>query len=140
MRILLTLALACGALFAQEQAAPKADAPKANAPKADAPPRLVKYYMAFLKKGPKWDTPPPKAELDELGKGHMGHLVAMHAAGKLLLAGPFGDNGDIRGILIFKGTDSMEEMKAFAEQDPTVKAGRMIVEIHPWYAEPGHIQ
>lgn len=105
-----------------------------------APPKLVKYYMAFLKKGPAWNSPPGKEELAGLGKAHMGHLTAMHKAGKLLLAGPFGDNGDIRGILIFKGADSMEEMKALAEEDPMVKAGRMMVEIHPWYAEDGHIQ
>jgi hypothetical protein len=31
----------------------------------------------------------------------------------------------------------MEEMKALAEQDPAVKAGRLAVEIHPWFVEKG---
>ena len=130
MRYLISVLLLAVAALAQTPA---------PAPTAPAAPKMVKYYMGFLKKGPNWNSPPPAAELQELGKAHIGHLVSMHKAGKLVLAGPFGDNGDIRGILIFKGTDSMDEMKALAEQDPMVKSGRMMVEIHPWYVEDGYL-
>jgi uncharacterized protein YciI len=41
-----------------------------------------------------------------------------------------------RGILIFK-TATMEEAKALAGNDPAVKAGRLVVEIHPWMVQKG---
>ena len=52
--------------------------------------------------------------------------------GILLLAGPFLDDGDIRGIYIFD-IESVEEAQKMAESDPAVKAGSLIFEIHPWY-------
>jgi uncharacterized protein YciI len=63
----------------------------------------------------------------------MAHIGKMADSGKLILAGPFTDNGELRGMLIFR-VDSPEEAKALAEQDPAVKAGRLILEWHPWFA------
>jgi uncharacterized protein YciI len=51
-------------------------------------------------------------------------------SGKLILAGPFADEGDLRGMLVFR-VDSPEEAKALAAQDPAVKAGRLVLEWHP---------
>lgn len=102
----------------------------------DAAPKMVKYYMGFLKKGPAWGAG-TKEEGAEIQKQHLAHLGRMHQMGKLVVAGPFGDNGEIRGILVFRGKDSLEEMKKLAEEDPAVKAGRMVVEIHPWYVQDG---
>lgn len=99
-------------------------------------PKMVKYYMGFLKKGPNWSSH-SAAENAEIQKGHLAHLGRMHEMGKLVVAGPFGDNGEIRGILVFRGKDSMEDLKKLAEDDPAVKAGRMVVELHPWYVQEG---
>lgn len=99
-------------------------------------PKLVKYYMGFLKKGPGWNAS-ATPESAELQKQHLAHLRRMHEMGKLVVAGPFGDNGEIRGILVFRGKDSLDEMKKLAEEDPAVKAGRMVVELHPWYVQDG---
>lgn len=101
---------------------------------AAAQPKLVKYYMGFLKKGPNW-TAQATAETAEIQKGHMAHLKKMHEMKKLVVAGPLGDNTEIRGILIFRGNDSMEDLQQLAAQDPAVKAGRLIVELHPWFVE-----
>jgi uncharacterized protein len=57
----------------------------------------------------------------------------MADSGKLLVAGPFTDNGDLRGMLIFR-VESPEEARALAEQNPAVKAGRLVLEWHPWFA------
>ena len=57
----------------------------------------------------------------------------MAETGKLIIAGPFADGGDLRGMLIFR-VDTPEEAKALAEQDPAVKAGRLVLEWHPWFA------
>jgi uncharacterized protein YciI len=114
-----------------------AQTPQTQAPQATPPPKveMVQYYMGFLKKGPAW-TPQSTPETQKIQEGHLAHIRKSHEAGKLVLAGPFGDNGDIRGILIYK-TETIEEATAIANEDPAVKAGRLVVEMHPWWIQKG---
>lgn len=63
----------------------------------------------------------------------MANMQRLGAEGKLLLAGPFGDDTDLRGIFVFK-VASMEEAQALIATDPAVQAGRLRVELHPWYS------
>jgi len=93
---------------------------------------MTTYQVAFLRKGPAW-TPGNTPELQEIQKGHMANIQKMADTGKLLIAGPFSDGGDLRGMLIFR-VETLEEAKALAEQDPAVKAGRLVLEWHPWFA------
>jgi uncharacterized protein YciI len=106
-----------------------------SAAQQKAKPEMIKYYLGLLVKGPKHGIQSEDAA--EIQKNHLSHLRSMWEQGKLVVAGPLGDNQNIRGILVFRGGDSMEEMKALAEQDPAVKAGRLAVEIHPWFVEKG---
>ena len=53
--------------------------------------------------------------------------------GKLVAAGPILDDGDLRGIFLFK-VSSVEEAKASRLQDPAVKAGRLAFEVLPGWA------
>ena len=93
---------------------------------------MTTYQVAFLRKGPKW-TPGESPELQKLQEAHMAHIRAMGESGKLLVAGPFSDGGELRGMFIFR-VDTPEEARALAEQDPAVKAGRLVLEWHPWFA------
>jgi uncharacterized protein len=93
---------------------------------------MTTYQVGFLKKGPGW-TPGETPELKQLQEAHMAHIQKMGASGKLLIAGPFTDGGDLRGMFIFR-VDTLEEAKALADQDPMVKAGRLVIEWHPWFA------
>jgi uncharacterized protein YciI len=102
---------------------------------ADAPPTMTTYYFGILVKGPKWsaEDTPERAKIQE---GHMAHLTAMGKAGKLVLAGPFADNGDWRGVLVYR-TKTIEEAQSLANDDPAVKAGRLQVTMHPWLVQRG---
>lgn len=46
------------------------------------------------------------------------------------------DDGDIRGISVHN-VSSAEEALKLASEDPAVKYGRLIVEVHPWYTMQG---
>lgn len=50
----------------------------------------------------------------------------------LLVAGPFLDDGDLRGIYIFD-VESVEEARALTETDPAIRRGWLEMELHPWY-------
>jgi uncharacterized protein len=102
-----------------------------NEPAADT---MMVYQVAFLKRGPNW-TPQSTPETQKMQQAHMAHINAMAKTGKLILAGPFADSGPLRGMFVFKAT--AEEAKELAEQDPTVKAGRLVLEWHPWYSAKG---
>jgi uncharacterized protein len=93
---------------------------------------MTTYQVAFLKRGPNW-TPAETEETKAIQAGHMENIRRMGASGKLLIAGPFEDGGDLRGMFIFR-VETLEEAKALAEQDPAVKAGRLRLEWHPWFA------
>jgi uncharacterized protein YciI len=91
---------------------------------------MKKYVMAFLKKGPKRDHDSFTAV--NIQKGHMANIQRMADEGKLILAGPFMDDGDLRGIYIFN-VETVEEAQELTKTDPAIQAGRLIMELHPWY-------
>jgi uncharacterized protein YciI len=93
---------------------------------------MTTYYVGFLYRGAKW-TPEETPETRKLQEEHMANIQKMGAAGKLVIAGPFMDNGDLRGLYVFR-VASADEAKALVESDPAVKAGRLRFELHPWYA------
>ncbi len=92
------------------------------------------YYLVLLKKGP--DRMQDSSTVARIQEGHMAHLHKMADAGKMNIAGPLMEDGDIRGICIYN-TASLEEARQLAEEDPAVRSGRLLVEIHPWYAMKG---
>ncbi len=91
---------------------------------------MKQYVMAFLKKGPKRSQ--DSTQRAEIQKAHLKNIMRLAAGGKLIVAGPFLDDTDIRGIFIFN-VESVEEAKKLTESDPAVKAGVLIMELHPWY-------
>ncbi len=93
---------------------------------------MTTYQVAFLRRGPAW-TPGSTPELEKLQAAHLAHIGKMAESGKLIVAGPFSDGGELRGMFIFR-VDTLEEARTLAEQDPAVKAGRLVLEWHPWFA------
>lgn len=95
---------------------------------------MQQYFIAFLKKGP--NRSQNKFEADSLQTLHLAHLGRMYEAGYADISGPFADDGDIRGITIYN-TPTLKIADSLANMDPMVKAGRLQVEIHPWWAAKG---
>ncbi len=88
------------------------------------------YVMAFLKKGPNRSQDSLTAV--QLQKAHLENINRMAEAGKLVIAGPFIDNWEVRGIYIFD-VPTVEEARELTETDPAIQAGRLVMELHPWY-------
>lgn len=95
---------------------------------------MQQYFMVFLKKGN--NRSQSKEEADSLQTLHMAHLGKMYDLGFADISGPFGDDGDIRGITIYN-VATLQIADSLANADPMVKAGRLSVEIHPWWAAKG---
>lgn len=91
---------------------------------------MHRYVMAFLKKGPKRDQDSVTAA--QLQKAHLENIIRMANEGTLVLAGPFMDDGEVRGIYIFN-VPTIEEAHALTASDPAIQAGRLAMELHPWY-------
>jgi len=91
---------------------------------------MKRYVMAFLKKGPNRDI--PKAKAAELQNAHLANIGKLAEAGKLVLAGPFFDEGELRGIYIFN-VATIAEAEALTKSDPAIKAGSLVMELKEWY-------
>jgi uncharacterized protein YciI len=91
---------------------------------------MKSYVIAFLKTGP---TPSKDKETAaRLQKAHLDNIRRMAEMGKLVLAGPFMDDGDIRGIYVFD-VATLEEARELTHSDPSIRAGALEMELHPWY-------
>ena len=95
---------------------------------------MQQYFIAFLKAGPIRGQ--NEEEAAELQKEHLAHLTKMYELGYADISGPFGDDGDIRGITIYN-VPTLKMADSLANSDPMVKAGRLEIEIHPWWAGKG---
>lgn len=91
---------------------------------------MHQYVMAFLKNGPNRDR--SKEETAKLQAAHMENISRLAEEGKLVLAGPFLNDGDLRGIYIFD-VKTEKEAKALVETDPAIQQGSLVMELAPWY-------
>ena len=135
--ILLSLGILSVGVFGQADAkkeqpsASKFDAELAKKVGADEH-GMRQYVLAILKTGPK-DGEVQGDARKAVFKGHFDNMGRLAKEGKLAVAGPFADpEKKYRGLFIF-AVKTVEEAKALAETDPTVKAGVLIVEYVPWY-------
>jgi uncharacterized protein YciI len=101
----------------------------------DAQDKMLEYQLAFLLAGPN-RKPDDDPETQKIQAGHMAHIRKMGEAGHLVAAGPFVEDVALRGIFVFK-LESLEAAKAAAAQDPAVQAGRLVLDIHPWFVAEG---
>lgn len=95
---------------------------------------MKKYYMCLLKTGP--NRTQDSVTAAEIQKGHMENISRLSKEGKLMIAGPFGGKGELRGIFILS-VKSKEEAEMLCAEDPAVKSGRLTVEVLEWWSAKG---
>ena len=124
LAILFALSVLCSTANAQS------DSVAAKKPKYT----MRMYQMVLISRGPN----PPKDSITskQVGEGHMANIKRMAEMGKLVLAGPFGDSGDLRGIFIMD-VATKEEAERLCQDDPAIKSGAFSIEIKPWYGPAG---
>jgi uncharacterized protein YciI len=125
IRVLALVVMSAASLLAQSPY----DAALAAKLKADDE-GMRTYVMAFLKAGPNRER--PRDEAQKLQAAHRANIRRLAADGKLVLAGPFADNGELRGIYIFD-VATVAEAEALTRTDPAIQAGQLVMELHPWY-------
>lgn len=120
------------------------EAPKTNAPPkpgvpskaGDPPPQwaMRTYVLVLIYRGP--TTFATDEENDAMQRAHLANNARLYAEGKMILAGPFRDKTDLRGIFLFD-SESVEEVAGWCNEDPGIRSGWLRVEIHPWYSARG---
>lgn len=95
---------------------------------------MKKYVMAFLKRGPNRSRDSLTAA--KLQKAHLENIQKMADQGKLVLAGPFFGDDDLRGIYIFD-VPGLEQAEELTNSDPLIKSGGLIMEFREWYGPAG---
>jgi uncharacterized protein len=99
-------------------------------------PELDAFTVVFLRRPP--DAPDlPDDKLEALQQDHLAFNARMREAGHALITGPVTGQSDesLRGISIYR--TSVEETRRLAEQDPSVKAGRLVLEVFTWLMPAG---
>jgi len=89
--------------------------------------------LLLVHQGDKWDLKSPV--LQDIVKPHLNYLTGLMQQGKLALAGPFQDQGELKGIFIY--TVPMDEAMKLEAEDPMVKNEFFKLEGHPWATAKG---
>ena len=87
------------------------------------------YQMVFLYKGSNRNQ--DSLEVEKIQAEHLANIKRLADEEKLIVAGPFLDDKDLRGIFIFD-VETEEEVRDLVETDLAIKTGRLRYEIHPW--------
>lgn len=92
---------------------------------------MKKYVIAFLYRGDKV-ADYTESERAKLQESHLANINRMAEEGKLVMAGPFFGNEELRGLYFF-AVESIEEAKALTETDPSIQAGVLKMDLKEWY-------
>ena len=93
--------------------------------------KTKKYSLVILKAGPKKNQEGAETIIWEHGRKN----YELRADGVLAIVCPVGDGSDVCGIYIFNAP--VEEVQKIMDEDPGVKAGVFVYEIHACRGIPG---
>ena len=95
---------------------------------------MKRYWLVLLKKGPNRNQDSLSAE--KIQTAHLTNISRLVKEGKMIMAGPIGTDGDLRGIFIMNCSDSAE-IERIVNTDSAVMTGRLKMEYYPWWSAKG---
>jgi uncharacterized protein YciI len=95
-------------------------------------------YQLVLLRRPASAPDLPDDRLQELQRAHVAFYGSMREAGHVVTNGPVHNPPDetLRGIAIYRA-ESESDALALARSDPSVRAGRLTVDVMTWWAPRG---
>jgi uncharacterized protein len=96
--------------------------------------KMKSYFFVLLKAGP--DRSQDSITVQRIQEGHMANMNRLAALKKLVVAGPFLDDGKLRGLFFFD-VPTIEEVEKLLLTDFAISSGRLSYEIHPWMTVKG---
>ncbi|MBZ5637297.1 MAG: YciI family protein [Acidobacteriia bacterium] len=100
--------------------------------KAPPAPAMKLYRLVLLRKGPSRSYMDER-EIQAKQEAYLAWLKRVHEQGKVVVSGPVERAGDLESVFVLDA-GSGEEAAAILKDDPWVLAGRVVPEIHPWWA------
>ena len=88
-------------------------------------------YLVIYRPGPAWLS--GKTVMEQPLKEHGNYMLDLYIKGSMRLAGPLTDNAG--GAVLLDVSDEAEA-KAIVANDPGVKSGIFVFEMHPWKLQP----
>jgi uncharacterized protein YciI len=123
--ILVATLVGCASQPPAPAPSPAAAPSAAAAPESQGPPMI--YAVRFLP-GPKWVQGAGPFKQPGIAE-HIANMGAWEEKRVMWFGGPFMDGtGGLCGIR----AASTEDAKRLADEDPCVKSGLMVAEVHPW--------
>ncbi|MCB9064163.1 MAG: hypothetical protein H6551_03360 [Chitinophagales bacterium] len=99
---------------------------------------MKQYYFVMLTKGEKRTDNPDTAYINDLQRRHLANIDSLYNVGKILVAGPFGDDGFWRGIFIFD-CPTQADVETLLDTDPMIASGWLGYEVHPWWTAKNEV-
>jgi uncharacterized protein len=98
----------------------------------------LEAYVLVLLWRPEVPSEFDEATLDELQRRHLDFYRDLRERNIVAANGPFIDQPDVRlrGLALFL-SDSHDEVRSIALNDPLVQAGRLAIDVMTWWCQPG---
>jgi uncharacterized protein YciI len=88
-------------------------------------------YLVIYRPGPAWLS--GKSVMQQPLKEHGKYMLGLYLKGSMKLAGPLTDDA---GGAVLMEVSGEAEAKAIVANDPAVKSGIFVYELHPWKLQP----
>ena len=88
-------------------------------------------YLVLYRPGPAWLT--GKSVMEQPLQDHGKYMLSLYVKGSMKLAGPLTDDA---GGAVLLDVRNEAEAKAIVTNDPAVKSGIFVYELHPWKLQP----
>ena len=121
--VALLLVLGLAPTYSSAQTLTETASPQETATKAT--------YLVLYRPGPGWLT--GKSVMEQPLKEHGKYMLSLYIKGSMKLAGPLTDNA---GGAVLLEVSNEAEAKAVVTNDPAVKSGVFVYELHPWKLQP----